>query len=75
MRIGNRRSEGQMRWPLRCSCAPTMAQKKKTSPTKSSPANKRTIKSPKASAPRMSKKSTTTSQQPAKKAPKKTAKK
>jgi hypothetical protein len=68
MRIGNRCSEGQMRWPLRCSCAPTMAQKKTTSPTKKSPSNKRTIKSPKAGAPRMSKKAT-------KSTPKRTAKK
>ena len=40
-----------MHWPLRCTSAPTMVAKKKTSTRKTN--SKRTIKSPKPVAPRM----------------------
>jgi hypothetical protein len=44
-----------MRWPPRCSSAPTMVAKKKTGSTKKSTSNKRTVKTPKAGMPRIAK--------------------
>ena len=57
-----------MRWPLRCTCAcPMVAKNKSASTTKKSTSNKRTVKTPKATVPRIAK--------AAKKAVKKIAKK